>query len=832
MTISSSVSKATLNGDGVQTGFPFAFKVWKAGDLEVSITSPTGANTVVGDWTVELAGSGGTVTYPTVGDPLPLGWKITLRRFLDFLQDVDLVSGTRFDPEVIETALDIATAERQQLLEEISRTVRVGVASGEDPANVVNQVFGARDAAVSAALVAEASANLVGPLLGPEGSSLVGFLQSGTVAVARTVQDKSRDIVSVKDFGAVGDGVTNDTTAINSASAYCSANKLGLYFPPGRYGCTNLRPYSDVDYFGAGVMSQLFLIENAENTAHIFYVSGVNRATYYLRNWKALNNISPGRTVTLPTVADAESFGVGELVLIASATEGLATDSDWQPRFSLLNKVLSVNTATGVLTLESPIFDSMTGMRIAKQNDFTGALPAGYGPDYWCANSSFHDLYIDVSTAPAGIQAQFLSTSGLYRCKVYDITINGACHVHSANADCYTTWDNIVCKNMDVATGTFRLYEIKTGSYASSYKNTRCDSSEIATSNMAWLEAGEYAQRIDFDGVTLIAPGLTNTDVYVVGVSGTAGDNYIFKNVHMDIAGCSSFATMGGGGYEIKSHIFKDLTIKCPSCAYIFRTQAAINGVSFIVDGVTAMLPPTAAAIYVSTLQGFTHAVIKNVVANGALFWGCASPYSSYGVVDLSITDCKLKGVLIAHSVDPATHAQPWQYNVRNISRFEEDAVNSVTLPVEKDYQNLVLATGDTTLIDALLPQWDAWGWTHGDVFEFEVDAQFIGTAGNKTVTLFEATELKTIATITSSAANTYTIKGKICIYNYQSTTKRVSYSVERLGSDGTITITKDLFALAGAMRLQLKTNIAAAGDQIRLYKTRIKPRLAYSANE
>ena len=159
MTISSSVSKATLNGDGVQTEFPFAFKVWKAGDLEVSITSPAGANTVVTDWTVELAGSGGTVTYPTVGDPLPLGWMITIRRLMDFLQDVDLVSGTRFDPEVIETALDIAAAERQQLLEEVSRAVRVGVASGEDPANVINQVFEAREAAQDS--VGDAAAQVV-----------------------------------------------------------------------------------------------------------------------------------------------------------------------------------------------------------------------------------------------------------------------------------------------------------------------------------------------------------------------------------------------------------------------------------------------------------------------------------------------------------------------------------------------------------------------------------------------------------------------------------------------------------------------------------------------
>lgn len=52
-----------------------------------------------------------------------------------------------------------------------------------------------------------------------QGASLVGFLQSGTGAVARTVQSKEQDVVSVKDFGAVGDGVTDDTAACNGALA-------------------------------------------------------------------------------------------------------------------------------------------------------------------------------------------------------------------------------------------------------------------------------------------------------------------------------------------------------------------------------------------------------------------------------------------------------------------------------------------------------------------------------------------------------------------------------------------------------------------------------------
>ena len=68
-------------------------------------------------------------------------------------------------------------------------------------------------------------------------SSQLVYTQGGVGASSRTVQSRLQDFVSVKDFGAVGDGVTDDTAAIQAAiDAVTEANIL---FPAGTYKVTS-----------------------------------------------------------------------------------------------------------------------------------------------------------------------------------------------------------------------------------------------------------------------------------------------------------------------------------------------------------------------------------------------------------------------------------------------------------------------------------------------------------------------------------------------------------------------------------------------------------------
>jgi hypothetical protein len=98
-------------------------------------------------------------------------------------------------------------------------------------------------------------------------ADLVTFIQAGSGAVTRTAQAKMRDVVSVKDFGAVGDGVTNDTASMQAAH---NTGRF-VYYPAGTYRFTSITITSGGIIGEGPSITNLNCVDNS-STAAIKYV--------------------------------------------------------------------------------------------------------------------------------------------------------------------------------------------------------------------------------------------------------------------------------------------------------------------------------------------------------------------------------------------------------------------------------------------------------------------------------------------------------------------------------------------------------------------------------
>lgn len=92
MTMPFSPSRTVFHGNGVATTFPFAFKVWSADQLTVTVTMPGATEQTEEDVTAQCASAlpkaGGSVVYLREGAPCPAGAVLSITR------DMALCSGS------------------------------------------------------------------------------------------------------------------------------------------------------------------------------------------------------------------------------------------------------------------------------------------------------------------------------------------------------------------------------------------------------------------------------------------------------------------------------------------------------------------------------------------------------------------------------------------------------------------------------------------------------------------------------------------------------------------------------------------------------------------
>lgn len=232
------------NADGVQGTYSYGFPIFASEDLRVSVN---GAEQISG-FIITGAGqtAGGAVVFDT---PPAQGTIITLARDLPIERVTDYLEGGDFSAASINTELDYMVAAIQQVGRE--NDVMLRYAETEEPGGVY---LPARNMRANKALGFDGNGDPVAMSVtgGSGGSGSGNYTAAGTGAVTRTSNDKHSDVTSIKDFGAVGDGLTDDTNAIINALNAADT----IYIPEGVYLVSGtIRLTARQSIFGCGQAS-------------------------------------------------------------------------------------------------------------------------------------------------------------------------------------------------------------------------------------------------------------------------------------------------------------------------------------------------------------------------------------------------------------------------------------------------------------------------------------------------------------------------------------------------------------------------------------------------
>lgn len=201
-------------------------------------------------------------------------------------------------------------------------------------------------------------------------SDLVTYQPPFTTGVATTVQDKLAQTVSVKDFGAVGDGVADDTAAIQAALVFTrlqGGESRKLYWTSGTYKVTQslICGTNQCCEFDPGVVVNFVPPTNIELTS-LFVFSNQSNITF-IGNGATLNGTKVGAVIE----GNAAAFYVygTDNVLIQNfninnfATDGITITGDITGSGPCINVTVQDCVVTGCRRNGMSIISAI-GMRV------------------------------------------------------------------------------------------------------------------------------------------------------------------------------------------------------------------------------------------------------------------------------------------------------------------------------------------------------------------------------------------------------------------------------------------------------------------------------------
>lgn len=323
-------------------------------------------------------------------------------------------------------------------------------------------------------------AGFVAKIISSAGSSVIGFIQSGAGAVATTVQSKLRESVSLEDFGAVGDGVTDDGPAAVLACNYCCTTGVTLRLKPKVYKNARIEVHGTycVEGNGATVMylgvGQTIIAGTGTGTAAVPSSWGTDPGyspSYAPTTMYALT-VAPILGATTLTLASASGIAKGMTLFIAGNPTSLSTNGNFIPKD--FEFVTVVNVVGNVVTLSAPLQSSY----------LTTQSGLFYAPGLAI---NCHVSGLNINTTTDAYQQVVRSSIG---CTIKDCTFSGKSAVGAS-----TFSDGLVYENINVTGTTGGGFSTARGTVSTVFRNVNMKN--CTSTNAFFLEESCYKVTLD-----------------------------------------------------------------------------------------------------------------------------------------------------------------------------------------------------------------------------------------------------------------------------------------------------------------------------------------------
>lgn len=268
MTVETTTAKTgPLACNGSATTFAFDFPILEASHLVVTLTDSDDVETTLTlntHYTVSVSEYPGTGSISTTAT-YATGYSITLSRATPQTQSTDLVNSGPYHAETQEAALDKLTMMVQDMAERLSRAILVAISSDDDVpdyaaalAALQAAITAAEEVVATGAVPSSRTISTTSPITG--GGDLSANrtfalansgVSAGTYAYPSSVTVTAKGLISaivagtasgstgwfnVKSYGAAGNGIADDTAAVQAAvAALVSAGGGVLFGPAGEY---------------------------------------------------------------------------------------------------------------------------------------------------------------------------------------------------------------------------------------------------------------------------------------------------------------------------------------------------------------------------------------------------------------------------------------------------------------------------------------------------------------------------------------------------------------------------------------------------------------------